>query len=97
MMNTKRERMKDDAKVIRGKMCKYGDANGAHLGFIVEENVGKEFVIGGRSDLLGGGIAEVMATLAFNGFGKEFIDAVYGAAKTMYGEMENKKGTRTLQ
>ena len=46
-------------KIIRP----YGGKSGAHMAFIIERGAGRQFVLGGAPDLLGIGIAQIIAKI----------------------------------
>ena len=41
----------------------YGGQSGAHMAFVMERGAGRQFVLGGAPDLLGIGIAQIIAKI----------------------------------
>lgn len=54
-------RVEADGKKIEDIMQAYSGADGAHIGLIVSANGGQQMMFGGRSDLIGIGIARLIA------------------------------------
>lgn len=89
-MNEKQQVMAD-AKVIEECMKKYTGKTGAHFGFIACESGSRQFITGGRVDLLGNYLAEGIARIVnitpqLQEF--DFIDRVCLIAKKMLKEMQ---------
>ena len=69
---------------------KYTGKSGAHMGFIVQESGRRKFFIGGRTDLAGVCLSEVLANVVSMtpGVDESYIDTVAEVAKAMLKDLK---------
>lgn len=85
-----KERVIRDGKMINGIMSHYTGDTGAHFGFIVTEDGRRNFMFGGRLDLMMAGLAEALVTYLVKNpeVRPEIIDVVRNTAYEVLGAME---------
>ena len=85
-----KEKVIRDGKMINGIMSHYTGDTGAHFGFIVTEDGLRNFMFGGRLDLMMAGLAEALVTYLVKNpeIKPGFIDVVRNTAYEVLGAME---------
>lgn len=56
-------KIRNDIERVAKIIEPYGGQSGAHMAFIMERGAGRQFVLGGAPDLLGIGIAQIIAQI----------------------------------
>lgn len=90
----KKKMIQLDADTLSRIMQNYTGTEGAHFGFIAFETGQRQFLFGGRTNLLGFCLGEAMARMVTMtpGLTPEFIDSVAATAKEILKNAETLKG-----
>lgn len=93
MPMNKRQQVINDGKIIEKCMGKYTGMEGCHIGAIAFDSGERQFFCGGRSDLIGMCLAELIANMvqATNGIEQmRFIDGVAEMSKEIIAYRDDK-------
>lgn len=95
MSASKKQQVMNDAKTIEKTMQKYSGTSGCHFGFIACETGERQFIFGGRVDMLGGCLAQAISMMIEMTPGineKQYLNAIAGTTLEMLKERRQKGG-----